>query len=153
MTTVALKQMSGTGAVLSDVVTFNGSQWAPASPGTSGTLSDTYTCPLTVAVLDAVYLSLANTVDKADANDPTKRPCVGIVRSKPTPTSAVVQVYGPLTGFVGLTPGASYYPSETPGLITAVAPTVAPTSVQPVGYAKNSTDLQVMVDRYFTLIT
>jgi hypothetical protein len=106
-----------------------------------------YGCPITVSVLDVVYLSSANTVDQADADDVTKRPLVGIVIAKPTTTSATVLYYGELDGFTGLTPGDTYYLSTTPGQLTATAPTASGSIQQRVGFARSTTRFVLMIDR------
>lgn len=124
-------------------------------PGGSGTaaVQGTYTCPVTVVVRDAVYLSAADTVDQADADDASKQPLIGIVDSKPGATTAIVTYYGEVSGFVGLTPGDTYYLSTTPGQITNVAPSNPGDIVQRIGFAKSATVLMVMVDRDWTVLT
>ena len=102
-------------------------------------------CPVGVAVRDAVYLDGADSVDQADASSAASSPAVGLVRSKPTTTTALVQTAGELPGFVGLTPGVPYYISDsTPGAITAVAPGGG-SAVQVVGFARNTTTLVVII--------
>lgn len=117
------------------------------SPPTAGN----YACPTTVAVGEAVYLSAADTVDKADATDNTKI-AIGVVTSKPTTTSAVVALFGEAPVFSGLTPGATYYLATTPGAVTAVPPSASGNVVQPVGFARNATTLVIQVDRNYTVL-
>lgn len=112
----------------------------------------TYNCPITVAVLDVVYLSSADNVDKADADDASKRPLVGFVVTKPTTTTATVLYYGELDGFVGLTPGSTYYLSATPGQVTDVAPSASGNIIQRVGFARSTTKLVLMIDRDYVEI-
>ena len=116
------------------------------------TEEDIFDTFVTVSPLKAVYLSAANTVDLADADDVSKRPIVGIVASKPTSTTAIVRTSGSLPGFSSLVPGATYFLAKTPGEITNVAPSAVGDVVQRVGYAKNTTTLMVMVDRDFIVL-
>lgn len=100
------------------------------------------TCPPGVAVRDLVYVSAADTVDQASAAVVSTTPAVAMVISKPTTTSAVVAYSGEVAGFAGLTPGAQYYMSTTPGGIALAAglgfPTVDGQVVQPVGRARST---------------
>lgn len=121
--------------------------WAPS--GASGL----YNCDASISVRDAVYLSASGTCAAADADDATKQPLIGIVASKPTATTAVMQYHGEVGGFVGLTPGATYYLSKTPGQITAVAPSDPGDIIQRVGFAKTPNVLVLMVDRDYVVLT
>lgn len=111
-----------------------------------------YGCDAGVAVNDVVYLSAADTVGKGDADDPGKQPVIGFVRSKPDATHAIVQYYGELGGFIGLTPGATYFISTTPGLIVTPPPSGTGTVVQRVGFARNANTLMCMVDRDYDVL-
>jgi hypothetical protein len=121
--------------------------------GGTAAVQGTYTCDPGVAVLDAVFLSAADTVDKADADDASKQPLIGIVDSKPGVATAIVTYYGEVTGFVGLVPGDTYYLGLLPGTITNVAPSSPGDIVQRIGFAKDATTLILMVDRDWTLLT
>jgi hypothetical protein len=85
-------------------------------------------------------------VSRADADDPLKAPAVGFVVQVSSPTACVVQYYGEIAGFVGLTPGATYFLSTTPGGITTSAPAL-PGIVQELGFAKSATTLVATLDR------
>lgn len=114
--------------------------------GGGGASTFTYTCPATVAVRDVVYISAANTVDRADATTAATMPVVGIVTAKPTLTTADVMVgTSEVGGFVGLTAGATYYGSLVAGGITLTAPTTVGQVVQKVGQARNTTTLLVQL--------
>lgn len=121
--------------------------------GTGAVLSSVYSCDPGVSVLDAVYLSAADTVALADSDDAMKQPLIGIVESKPTAVTCVVAYYGEVTGFVGLTPGATYFLGTVPGTITTVAPSTPGNIVQRIGFARNATTLVVFTDRDWTEIT
>jgi hypothetical protein len=100
-----------------------------------------------VAVGDAVYVSAADTVDKADASAAATTPVVGFVVSKPLATTAIVQYDGELGGFAGLTTGARYFLALTAGEIAlpgdADFPTLAGEVVQVLGVARNATTLVI----------
>jgi len=111
--------------------------------------SSAFDCPSTVLVGDVVYLSAANTIDKAVSDDVTKRPAIGFVKSKPTPTTALIQWGGELAVYSGLTPGATQYLSAVAGQITEVAPILPGNIVQKLGFARNATTLVIQVNRDF----
>jgi hypothetical protein len=111
-----------------------------------------YNCSTGIAVRDAVYLSGSDTIDLAQADVVSERPVIGFVLSKPTSTSAIVQYTGEIVGFSGLTPGATYWLSETPGQITTTAPITQGSIVQEVGWARNATTLVINVNRDFVVL-
>jgi uncharacterized cupin superfamily protein len=127
--------------------------WVQTAALAYGLAADTFTCPATVLVRDVVYLSAADTVDKADANVVAQMPAIGVVLAKPTATSATVVFAGPVTGFAGLTPQLDVYVDKvTPGGLTQTAPSASGDRVQKVGFARNATTIIVMVDRDFTVV-
>jgi hypothetical protein len=126
--------------------------WVEASTGGSSGSVGSYDCPSSVAVLDVVYLSGSDEVDKADADGMGTQPVVGFVQQKMTSTTAKVQYSGELSGFSGLVAGATYYLSQTPGVIANTAPSDSGAIVQRVGVAKNATTLVVMIDRDYTIL-
>jgi hypothetical protein len=99
------------------------------------------TCLSGDAVGDAVYISAGSTVAKADADDTSKIPAIGIIVSKQSSTSCTVRVSGRITGLSGFTAGALQYLSTTAGAITETAP-AAPNAV-PIGVAVSTTSLLV----------
>ena len=99
----------------------------------------TFTCASDLAAGDWVYLSAASTVAKADADDTSKIPVIGVIVSKPTSTTCVVQMTGQVT-LSGLTAGSLYYLSATAGAITTTAPSA---NAIPVGVAKTTTVLVI----------
>jgi hypothetical protein len=97
---------------------------------------------------DVVYVSAANSVDLGDAdNISTAGGVIGVVADATIVTTAVGNIctHGLVTGLVGLTAGATYYLSETPGQPTSTAPSAAGTWVVPIGIATSTTDLLVNV--------
>lgn len=83
---------------------------------------------------------------KADADDATLRPAVGIVGlGCASGGSAEIITYGRITGWTSLSEGTYGYLSETAGLATQVAPAWA----QPIGFAVSTTDYLVNFGNYF----
>jgi hypothetical protein len=136
---------------LAEALTLLATLWAQAGFDTPASAVASFDCPGTVAVGDVVYLSAADTVDKASATDDTK-PAIGVVVSKPTATTAVVRWGGTASVFAGLTPGATYYLSTVAGTITDTAPSGSGNIVQRLGFAKNATTLFIQIDRDFTVL-
>jgi hypothetical protein len=97
--------------------------------------------PGTVSIGDAVHISAADTVVRAQANSSAGF-AVGIVTLFPTSTTAIVVYNGEASVFAGLTPGARYFLSPTtPGGVTTVAPSAPGQIVQLVGVAKDATTM------------
>lgn len=111
-----------------------------------------FTCDSSINVGDAVRLSAADTIAPAQADVVTDRPTIGFVLLKPTSTSAFVLASGEIAVFTGLTPGATYYLSDTPGQITDTAPSAQGSIVQEVGWARNTTTLVIGIERDFVLL-
>jgi len=122
------------------VLTNDGAGVLTWGAGGGGSPTYTYACPSGVAVNDVVYLSGAGAVDKADKTSASTAPAVGMVTSKPTGTSCVVQASGKVSGLVGLTAGAYYYLGTT-GTISTSVPTTSGEQVQLIGYAPSTTEL------------
>jgi len=146
-----------TGADLSKVLTVTSTvgsgSLAYLTPGASAgaSVKETYACPATVSVLDAVYFSAPGTVDKADATT-SLTICVGVVIAKPTAVTAEVMHYGVTAGWVGLTTNATYYLSLVAGVLTLTAPTGTGEVRQAVGVASSATTLVVMTTREYILL-
>lgn len=88
---------------------------ADYSPG----VENSFNCATTVNVGDIVYVSGNNTIDKADNTNINTIPCIGIVGSKPTATTAIVKSSGKLSGFSGIIPGQRYYVGTNGTMITS----------------------------------
>lgn len=117
------------------------------APGVTTAVAGSWTCPAGVAVNDAVYVSGSGACDTADADDASKQPLIGVVVSKPTAFTCIVQYYGEVPGFVGLVPNTTYYLSVTPGQITSTPPAAPGSIIQRIGFAKTATVLVLLVDR------
>jgi len=130
---------------VSQVLTWNGSAWAPATPG-AGTDYDTITgvAGPGLAVNDVVYISASNTVVAANASNVATGPAIGVVVAA---VAGVVDIrmFGKVTTFTGLSPGSEYYVALTSGNITTTPPSVVGQYVQPVGIALTATTLLVSV--------
>jgi len=114
-----------------------------------------WTCPPTVNVRDAVYQTGANAVDQADNGSTTTMPCVGIVQSKPSPTTCYVTRQGIVNGFTPATfiPKEIYYVGTTGSLVNGPGVPSSPgTVVHEVGFAKNDTTLVVVIDQDYTVL-
>lgn len=97
---------------------------------------------------DVVYVSAADSVDLGDADAVgTAAGVIGVVADATIATTASGNIctHGLVTGLVGLTAGATYYLSQTPGQPTSTAPSTAGTWVVPIGIALSTTDLLVNV--------
>jgi len=119
---------------------------ASISTGVAGGSPNSFTgiCLNTIQVGDLVFAAGPNrTVDLADPVNMTKMPVIGIVSSKPTPSSCIVQTTGIATGLSGLTAGQYVFIGRN-GRPTMTSPTPAlgETLVhQPLGIAIDSTSM------------
>lgn len=119
------------------------------SPATDTDIEDWPTFGPGVVLHDLVYASAADTASQADATSAATAPAIGMVIEL-VGVGGVTQKDGEVTGFVGLTPTATYYlAAGVPGGITAVAPSTPGQIVQKIGFAKNATTLMLMIDRDF----
>jgi hypothetical protein len=105
-----------------------------------------YSCTVAEQVRDVVFEAAANFVRQANASVAGNMPAVGIVISKPTPTTCILAQSGEIPGYSGLSPGTPYFVSNSvPGAITSVAPSSSGHFVQRVGYAKNGTTFRLEI--------
>ena len=100
-----------------------------------------------IAQYDAVYISSADTVLKADASALSTAKIIGFAPSViAQATQGAIQEDGVLGGILsGAVPGDVYFLSETAGLISTSRPTTSGSAVIKVGYAKNATDLHIQI--------
>jgi hypothetical protein len=91
-----------------------------------------------------VYIDPTNgKVYKADADDAAKQNVIGfVVNSGATDDNVLVHLAGTISGFTGLTVGATYYVSDTAGAIS----TTAGTYVVPVGRAISASMLLIQTN-------
>lgn len=104
-------------------------------------------------VRNIVYISGPGAVTKANAASIGTMPVIGFISAKASAILATIQTDGPLSGFVGLTPGALYYASPSvAGAITTVAPIGAGEILQRVGIAITTTTLEINLDDDYIVI-
>jgi hypothetical protein len=101
-----------------------------------------YTCLAGDTVGMPVYLSAADTIAQADADNAAKIPAIGIISSKDSDTQANVRFCGIVPDAGAFTAGAIQYLSTTAGALTETPP--AAPAATPVGIAINTTDLLVL---------
>ena len=105
-----------------------------------------YTADEALLIRDAVYISAADNVSKADASAESTARLIGFATAAAADTNpVVVRKNGTLDGFTGLTVGARQWLSETAGEITETAPTTAASALVQAGFAKNSTTLDIQI--------
>ena len=98
---------------------------------------------------DVVYLHMVDvnlTADKADATDATKRAQGYVKAAVSAGEDATVYLDGALPG-TGLTPGAKYYLTTTPGTVSVTAPSGSGNMVQTVGEAISATAIKFDPDK------
>ena len=103
-------------------------------------------CQAGDSVGDTVYITALGVtgtpdVSKAGISSVSTLPMVGLITSKPTPTTCFVQTSGIVGGFVGLTVGAAMFASPSDGALTQTRPTTAGQYVQRVGIATSTTEI------------
>jgi hypothetical protein len=132
--------------------------------GLPAVLVEDWTC-LNPAVVpgDAMYVSGVDTVDWADATGEATAPAIGFALAWVGPVTLRVKYQGAITptkiGPPGpLVAGKSYYiDPSTPGGIIEQQPAPWPpwpqgSVVQPVGFARNATELVISIDRFYTVL-
>lgn len=106
--------------------------------------TDTYACDAGVSVNDFVYLDGTSTLQLSTNTAGSTLPVYGVVREKPTSTTAKLTRLGERGGFSGLTPNTVYYLS-TAGGYTSTPPTAAGTYIVPIGIGKNSSTMVIKI--------
>ena len=135
--------ISGAVPGVGQVLTWGGASWAPAAPG-AGTDFDTLVGVIGpgLSINDVVYISGSNTATAADATTVATGPAVGVVVAAALGV-VDIRMFGKVTTFVGLTPGAQYFVSTAAAGITTTPPSSMGEYVQPIGIALTSTTLLV----------
>jgi len=104
---------------------------------------------VSVGVRDWVRIDGFGVVQKASADTPSTVPAIGVVRAKPTNTTAIVKYAGTQDGFSGLTPGQFVFLNAVPGGYTqnpAVDLSGPQDVIQRLGLARTTTEILVLVD-------
>ena len=129
---------------------YNGAAWQDvSSSGTSLSVQNTYTGGAGgIAQYDVVYISSADTVSKADASVIATAKVIGFAPNAITAASTgAIQENGVLAGVIsGATAGTPYFLSTTAGDIATARPSGSGEVVYKMGYAKNTTDLQIQLE-------
>ena len=110
-------------------------------PAGFGSDSKSMTAGEALTAGDLVYINGSGNALKADANAIAKAAVGFVLASISNAASGTVYFEGTITGLSGLTPGARYFLSTTPGGITTTAPTGPADIVQQVGFALSATEL------------
>ncbi len=139
------------------LVAYNGSLWmwdgtAWNDLGVADTVnqvSNSYIADEALSARDVLYISAANNVSKALANNTSQSYAMGLAKAAAADTAAVdVISEGVMSGFTGLTAGSRYYLDDTTaGAITATAPTASGKTIVQVGYAKSTTALHIHIEQ------
>lgn len=130
------------------LMVWDGSAWMDvSSTGTATDVLNSYTAQVTIAARDVVYISSANNVSPALANNTSQSYAIGFANGAAAPAASVgVKTDGIIGGFSGLTAGSRYYLSPSvAGAITATVPNGSGNTVVQVGYAKSATDVQIQL--------
>jgi len=129
---------------------WNGSVWDNLSIADSAnSVLNTYTADEALSARDVLYISAADNVSKALANNTSQSYAMGLAKASAADTAPVeVQSEGVMTGFTGLTAGSRYYlDASTAGAITSSIPTGTGNTVVQVGYAKSTTALHIHIEQ------
>lgn len=108
-----------------------------------------YTADEAISANDALYISAADNVSKALADNTSKSYMMGFAKAAAADTDPVEVVSeGVLDGFSGLTAGGRYFLDDTTaGAIVNSAPTGSGKTVVQVGYAKSATALHIHIEQ------
>lgn len=129
---------------------WDGAAWDDlSSVSAANTLEDSYTADEALTANDAVYISAADNVSKADADAGSGAGrVIGFAKSTVNDTDPVdVQKAGVMSGFSSLTAGDRYFLDTTAGAITNSVPSASGAVIVQVGYAKNTTDLDIQINQ------
>lgn len=121
---------------------FPAGEWSVTTPAQSLRLQNLTRgyCTFTETVVAGQLLHLQGTARLANATDAT-RPARAFATAPVTAGQiGEYMLLGAITNFAGLTPGALYYLSTTPGIITSVAP-ISTQYKQAVGFAVDANTL------------
>lgn len=132
------------------VYIWDGAAWDDQSTVSSAnSIQNSYTAEVALLARDAVYISSADNVSKAQGLNSALSYAVGFATTAASAAApVVVQSEGVLTGFSGLTAGARYYLSgAAAGTITTSIPVGAGNTVVQMGYAKSATALQIHIEQ------
>jgi len=144
---------SGSGQLVFDsagknLYLWNGTEWDNMNTvSDSNRVTNMYTAGEAISACDFVYISAANTVSKAIANDDVKARAIGAAKAAIlSAAQGNITSDGVLSGFTGLTAGSRYYLSAaTAGASTTSVPTGSGHNIVSLGYAKSTTEMQLQL--------
>ncbi len=151
-TPTATPTASGEGFVVWDstndlMYVHNGATWtnAFAAAASSAAIITSWTSASTIATRDVVYISAADTVEKAKADVVATSYAIGFAVAGTTVGLPIsIQENGNMGGFSGLTAGSRYYLSgATAGAVTATIPSTTGYSIVQCGFAKSTTSMHI----------
>lgn len=130
---------------------WDGSAWNNAFVSAANTpkVINTYTAAAGgLSIRDVLSTNgTADEAQKADANSDSASHVIGLaVAAASAAASVSVQSAGLMGGFTSLTSGAVQYLSETAGGITESIPTTSGANIVRVGYAKNTTTVDIHIE-------
>lgn len=130
---------------------WDGAAWDDLSTVTAaGQVSNSYIADEALALGDALYISAADNVSKADVSaEGAGANVIGVAKAAALDTAAVdVISEGLVSGYTGMTAGARYYVDPaTPGGKTVTLPTGTGNVIVQLGYAKSATVMHLQIQR------
>lgn len=129
---------------------WNGSAWDNLSTATEAQqVVNGYTAEVSISARDVVYISSADNVSPAIANNTSASYAMGLAKAAASAAAAVdVQSEGVMAGFSGLTAGSRYYLSDSvAGAITTSVPSGSGKTIVQMGYAKSTTALHIHIEQ------
>lgn len=144
---------SGEGFVVWDstnnkMYVWDGAAWADQTTiSSTGAIDNNYVAEVAVAIRDVVYISSADNVSPAIADNTSASYGIGFATAAASATDPVtVRSAGVLTGFSGLTAGGRYYLSDSSaGAITATVPSGSGKTIVQMGYAKSASEVAIQI--------
>jgi hypothetical protein len=127
---------------------WDGSAWDDQTTAQSAnSVDNSYIAEVAIAARDVVYLSSADNVSPALADNTSKSYALGFAVAAASATNPVdVRTDGILTGFSGLTAASRYYLDDTTaGAVTSTVPSGSGKTVVQVGYAKSATAMSIQI--------
>lgn len=137
-------------STLDHLYVWNGSSWTDVSVSAAAyTVQNDYMADEALSARDVLYISAADNVSKALADNSSTSYAMGLAVASAADTAPVqVQSEGVMTGFSGLTAGSRYYLSaSSAGAITTAIPTGTGNTIVQIGYAKSATALHVHIEQ------
>lgn len=129
---------------------WTGSAWDDLSTASeANSVVNPYTALVAVAARDFVFISAADSVSPAIADNTSSSYGMGFAKAAAAPAALVdVKSEGIMTGFSGLTAGSRYYMSDSvAGAITTSVPSGSGKTIVQAGYAKSATALHIHIEQ------